>query len=565
MPKISFPLNNQIWEPNYLGDHWGDFNYSFAINLFFDRSKVFTTKPFTPYTTNQDISSLISSPTDFAYFDNYYWTVERRVYKLYKYDFLIYKFSIDTDTNSPTNLDDADIEVFGNKLIVSRPRDLAKREAGENVWLADWWTASSSDGGLEQPQLNDSVHPLATFGKHLFIGDKNLLHSVDMGDNVYRNRLIFPENATIKWIKTTATRVFLGVKYDDDSFEVVEYDPLMENYREWFSDDGEMVGFIWNNNLFVVSKMGNLYEWTGNGFSFFAKFPTESNLDSENKNYFLLPHRNGIVVVNNIPHFLISQEYGVKGHFAGIYICDPEIKQIYHYKALVFDPSASYGTMLFRDVGGLYYDRKYKYILAGVSPYIDDTSARSGIYISYSPGTVARSHIVLPKIKTGAIDNIWKKVLIKYKLGSEEGSKIIVKYQTKEDKNNYPNFRIRGFWESSNKIRVFYDFRDKWKIGDELIILSGYGSGLITRIKDIDYPYITIEESVSGTSGYLYFTVTNFRKMGEITDNSKTEQFLSFPENPLISDWIRLKLELRGEGTALENIDIYYEPNERNL
>jgi hypothetical protein len=566
MPKISFPLNNQIWEPSYLGDYWGDFNYSFGINLFSDRSKILTTQPFVPHTTNQDISNLNSSPKDFAFFDAYYWAVLARVYKVDSGAFPTAKFAVDTDTNSPTDLSDPDIEIFGDSMIVSRPRDLAKRNAGNNVWLANWWTASTASGGLGQPQLNDSVHPLATFGKHLFIGDKNLLHSVDMGNNVYRNRLIFPSNATILWIKTTATRVFLGVKYTDGSFEVVEYDPLMENYKEWFVDEGEAVGFIWNNNLFILTERGNVYEWIGNGFRFFAKFPTENSSSSETRSNFILPHRNGITVINNIPHFLVMENRKIRGHFAGIYICDPEIKQIYHYRSVVFDPLNSYGTMRFRDVGGLFYVKNNNYVFAGVSPYTSGVNVRSGIYISYYSGTISyRSHIILPKIKTGAIDNIWKKVFIKYKLGEEYGAKIIVKYQTKEDEDNYPDDRLYGTWISSNQIRVFTTLANRWKVGDEIIILSGYGSGLITRITAINYPYITIEESVGVASTDLYFKVTNFRKMGEITDRTKNEQFLSFPENPLISDWIRLKLELRGSKTAVENVEIYYEPNERNL
>jgi hypothetical protein len=349
---------------------------------------------------------------------------------------------------------------------------------------------------------------------------------------------------------------------------------------------------VWEN-LFILTNFGEIKQWTGTDFQTIAKFPTR-NVDFPNVSTFTLPHRNGIVVVNDIPLFFIP--YGaqvfddnldnlsqVTDYPAGIYALDPVSLTVYHYASLVPNRNIlkSYGLWDFRDwtlyispyhykiwAGALWYDGYYLY--AGAKLWTTNGECQQGIYVTpnrFNYQRLARGVIATPKIKSSGIDNIWQGVLVKYRITNPDGV-IIVKYQYEEDFFNYPpNTWFDGTWQSSNQIQSSAVSSYNWQVGDELIIVRGDGSGLHTKITDIDKEnnIITIEDSFSGASGKIKFFVTNFRQMGKITNRNKREQFLHFPNPPLISDWIRIKLELRGEKTAVENIDIYYQVNERNI
>jgi len=547
--KASFPIKNQIWEPNYLGEFWGDFNNCLSLNFFRLQGRIIPIYyPYVPHTTNQDVSALTLLVTGFAEFEGKRWAVANRVFRTPGGGTM---FAADTYTYTPTDLDDPDIIVFGDNLIVSRPTNLARRKAPWAGWHVNWWTEE-----LGQPALTSGVHPLAILGKHLFIGDKNKLHSVDEGEVVYRNRLILPAQTTIKWIKTTPERVFLGIKWDDDRFMIVEYDPLQEGAKEWFSDEGEMVGFIWNNNLNVITEAGNLLEWAGAGFRKYAEFPTIPG------RVLKLPHRNGITIIDKRPTFLLPFQYF--NVWAGIYLYEPETGKIYHHNTIVpnYASLLSYGNLRIDYVGALSYDRS-TLGLAGAILQRTNLVSQIGIYsfINFFGRQYGRrGHIILPKIFSPEVDNIWQNVLIKYRLTS--GSKIIIKYQTKDpDGTNYPRGFLAGTWETANRFTT--DSLYGWQVGDEVVIVNGDGAGLFSKITALDTgtpKKITIEDSITGASGEIRFFVEPWRKLGEITDASKDYQKFSFPNSPLISEWLRLKIELRGDA-EIKNVDIYYQPN----
>lgn len=582
MPRISFPARNQIWEPSYLGDYWGDFTNSFNLNFSKSLGKIVPGGSLAG-TTNQDISSLgritpslplvpyVASqvPTGFVIFKGTIWAVADRVYRESESS---YEFEPDSYANSPVLLDDADIIVFRDQnddpiLIVSKSTDLAKLGYNSTSWDANWWTVT-----LGQPPLNDTVHPLAVLGKHLFIGDGHLLHSVDQGGNVYKRRLIFPYDAKIKWIKTTPERVFLGVFYSESKFSVVEYDPLNEKAREFIIDDGECVGFILDDNLHILTEIGNLKYFNGNGFTYYADFPNKAS------GIRTLPHRNGIAVGREGPLFLVNY-LKIPDSLAGIYLYDKKTGAVYHKHSIVFnyDSLLSFGVGVFEKVGALFYSyRAHRFfysdyshnLYAGVELYKTGLNLQSGIYCLYPPPHLegnrkreARGFIVLPKLKSTEIDNLWQNVFCKYYLSR---GKIIIKYQKEipDYKNKYfkEDF-YKGTWITSNSFTFEAPLNIGWQKGDEVYILGGNGAGLSSHITDIDFVnrVITIEDSVNGASGRFLFLVDNYRKLGEITDVNSMNQKLPFPEI-VNSNWIRLKIELRGE-VELEEVQIQYQPN----
>jgi hypothetical protein len=276
-------------------------------------------------------------------------------------------------------------------------------------------------------------------------------------------------------LKQRQQEFFLGFLIPTADLRLLSISRFLEDYREWFSDEGKMVGFIWDNNLFVVSEEGNLYFWNGNGFTFFAKFPTRLRGYAD-ASVLALPHRNGIAVVNGFPHFLMSGQ-DFRKHFAGLYVCDPVQKNIYHHRPIVFNYNSllSFGVLGLSGlsaVGALFYEKNNFVLLAGAQIYKTNLDEQIGIYSSldyFGRQKTVRGHFTLPKIKSGAIDNIWMGVLIKYKLFSTN-DKIIVKYQTEENENLYPHAGFDGSWVSNNQIYSNYvGGSNGWSVGDEFI------------------------------------------------------------------------------------------------
>jgi len=592
MPKISLPAQNQIWQPNYLGDYWGDLAFSFQVNPFAERGKLVPSFPLVPHTTNEDLSELTDGISAFCNLEGEHMAAcYNKV--LTKRTGTGGKYGWDNRTNTPYNWADPDLIYFEGRAVIARDNGFISYSGMPSADDFSWYSADGSGGASSKIGFTRAVGCLAVMGRYLYYGTYDYVnrYNADMS-LAQRNEISLPRGSVITWMKASSSKLFLGVHRGTNNFYVIVYDPLQSVWAEYRMTEGECVGFVWQDNLFILTNFGEIKQWTGTGFQTIAKFPIK-RLDFPNTPAFTLLHRNGIIVVNDIPLFFvpfgaqINEQYlnnieQITDYPAGIYALDPVSLTIYHYASLVpnRDNLKSYGLLDLRDwtfvstgfyriwAGALWYDGYYLY--AGATLWATNNGYQYGIYVTpnyFNYQRLARGVIATPKIKSPGIDNIWQGVLIKYKIPTSNGV-IIVKYQYEEDLANYPpNTYFDGTWQSSNQIQSSAVSSYNWQVGDELIIVRGDGSGLHTRITAIDKQNnkITIEDSFSGASGSIKFFVTNFRLMGKITNTNKREQFLHFPTPPLISDWIRLKLELRGDKTTIENIDIYFNVNERNI
>ena len=552
--KTNFPIKNQIWTPSYIGEYWGDFVRAFRINLYRDRGNIRFNYGLGIHTSNQDNSALIYRVSAFIYFDGYYWAFAKKVLKT---EDLWNKFEVDTLANSPTDLNDADAVIYQDKLIVSRPTDLAMLTSSSGTWDATWWT-----GTLGQPALQNCSHPLATMGSaHLFVGDKNNMHDIFGGDTVYLNRYTIPdENAEIEWIRTTSDFVYIGVNFEGkDKYMVVEFDPISEKSKEIFLDQKAM-GFVWNDVFYLILEDGSLKVRSGSYattplFEKIAQFPAYYG----SKQPFRLPHRNGIAIYRGRPIFLVKETDDKVTGLGGIYVFDKEVG-IYHWDTVGNDKS--YGFPILHYAGALYvYENNA--ILASAEVYSTNLNSLKGIFCNwYSEKPEKFSWIELPEITTTELDELWQNIAIfgRKLWGTDANPKVTVQYRVK--KPDAMPYSGKGTWNSENSFSytLYTDATaNDLAVGNTVMIMEGDGAGLIAHITDVDTEnkIITIDKSVSGASGDLYFYLDGYKKVGTVTlENSY--KILSFPQ-PLISPWLQVRLII--EQYPITAVSIQHKPN----
>ena len=554
--KASFPIKNQIWTPNYLGKYWGDIVSAFGIDLFTERGSVITGQRVGPHTTVFDTSDMNKTPSDMVEFDGYYWTFTTKVMKTSS---LTNKFAKDTLTNTPTDLNDADGVVYQNKLIVSRPTDLAMLSSASGSWNKTWWT-----GTLGKPALQNCIHPLATMGSaHLFVGDKNNMHDIFGGDTVYLNRYTIPDtkNALIEWIKVTSDFVYLGVKFSDDSkrkYMIVEFDPISEKAKEVYLNQ-EAMGFVWDDTFYIILEDGSVKVRSGSYastpvFEKVAQFPL-----CRSWRRIKLPHRNGISIYKDKPIFFLRQLSEALYDPAGIYILDKEVG-IYHWGKFGYDKS--YGCPLTNTSESLYgrgflYVDKDDVILAGASFEGTNLVYLRGVYSSawYSSRPQNFSWIELPEIRSSELEEIWQNVAV-FVEDYNQTNEVTIQYKTKHSGSM---IFYGGTWSSDNTF-TYSGTPSNLEVGNSVMILKGDGAGLIAHITNINTSSktITIDKSVSGASGNMQFWIDTYKKVGAVSVKNGYEM-VSFPSAPLFSPWIQVRLLI--EAGRLSSVFVQHRPN----
>jgi len=599
MPKAIFPQKQKNWVVSNTRTYFGDIGETYNVDLDYVLGAVVQGNSLLPYTTNQDISGM-QMATDFAYSNfsdgnYYYWAACEKIYKA---NWTGQSFAADTLTNSPTNLNDADIEITGKTTGtygvrdivvvsgVSNGSDLARFSAdfSATAWKTNWWTDSVANGGLAQTPLKVNIpHVLLTFGNSpiLFISDGNMIHRVNTphsptNNDVMYGAIILPEKYTITWMQKTREKIYIGARgvYAGDPGAMFEYDPYSEQIRQINIDEGGTVGFVWNNILYVFDVKGQLRYWNGSSLVLTSSLPTSFR----EHDYLTLPHRNGIAISEKSVYFLIS---GSPPRInAGIWVFSSSAGNFYHLASP--QPSRTtqrgFGETFIQSYGG---GAVYAVDIPGALLIgINGVSAVSGSGVngifsywvqnnpSFSPER--RSYFITPKILSSDINNIWRNIAIKYNprifpSGRIQNSQIIVKYQT-SDMINYNEFAIATWVNSTTFTTPYYGVGDSISVGDEIFITSGDNSGLMAHVVSItgtDPKTIVLDEGyLSNPTGQSYFIWGNWKKVPDtITDNTQQSKIIDIGET---SEWIRFKIEIRGTtypGFGVEEIQVGYQPN----
>lgn len=205
---------------------------------------------------------------------------------------------------------------------------------------------------------------------------------------------------------------------------------------------------------------------------------------------------------------------------------------------------------------------RFGQLLIGGSARQDDGTTIA-IIASVATDQENRGYVVTPKLEAREIEEIWNDLYIKHLKLLKPEDKIVVKYRTADSElEPYETYNgtvtYTSTWSDSN---TFTSTRDlsALSVGDEIEFYSGKGCGItahITSISESSGTYtVNIDENVPDvTNGdFLRFYTNNWIKLGTITNDEFDNYKKMLPLNKK-SDWIQLKIELRGSDTKISDI-----------
>lgn len=179
-----------------------------------------------------------------------------------------------------------------------------------------------------------------------------------------------------------------------------------------------------------------------------------------------------------------------------------------------------------------------------------------------------RGHIVTVKMFSENIEDTWNKLYAKARNLFKSTDKIVAKYKVLEKEFlpelMSPPLQVIGItWVDTSSFTATYTRWQDASIGDEVEIVAGSGAGYtghITTINNASGTYsVTIDEIIphitAGDTSYV--VVDNWSKLETLTMN-ETDGHKESSINQS-SKWVQFKIEIRGDGVQLEELQLINE------
>lgn len=241
---------------------------------------------------------------------------------------------------------------------------------------------------------------------------------------------------------------------------------------------------------------------------------------------------------------------------------------------LVFFPNIDYGQVLCNRTTSLCVierpvsERQYGTdIIWGAEVLRRDDNSDYGFLGSVSTGVEARGYFITPKVFSEQVTDNFNNLVLKFTKFANDTDKIIIKYRTTDDNRNIIDISgstdWKATWTSSTTFTSTQTDLANAVVGDEIEILKGAAGGLLAHITTITENAgtytITIDETFAEyTSGDISkFVFRNWKKFKTIAygDSAGTLGYLS-AQLGAKGKWIQVKVELRGIGIRIEEMDI---------
>jgi len=401
------------------------------------------------------------------------------------------------------------------RLYLSTTKDIRFLNEENGVWQSLW------RGILQQDEFNEDYPVIVKnlgAGGTLIIGNENKIHSTIAtavsSSEVELNRLIFDSSYYINWMGVTSTAVFIGLCHKNSEIlpsQVVHYEPGAERTRIYMIKEGATMGFIMNENCYIIDKKGQLRGYTGQSFqtiNYFPPFYRDEFITT-------LPHRNGIIVKGDIAKIAWKGQYPDP---SGIWVF--ENGNIYHKQSLVFDKTTlnSLGAIEVEDLGAVYEEDE---LYVGGSVLDGSEAEIKGIYstIKTTVSDENRANIITSKMISPEIDNVWQDISLKYRNGT-----FIVKQKVEADgtTEGADAYSFSGTWTalktftSTDANFITEVDNGNIKVGDEVIIRKGTGAGLTAHIESITgttTKTVVIDDGLTVTTGKFKFSCERWKKI----------------------------------------------------
>ena len=179
------------------------------------------------------------------------------------------------------------------------------------------------------------------------------------------------------------------------------------------------------------------------------------------------------------------------------------------------------------------------------------------------PDLENRGYFTTPRIESQNILDTFNKIYLKFKPLVQDIDKIIIKYRTNK-RTGLPIITPQSdtgscTWTNTTTFTTTVDISQAI-IGDEVELISGSGSGqtahIVTSILSAGTYTVVLDEPIKYilASDKSYFIIDNWNKIKTI-DNTNTEGYDETSINRT-SKWIQFKVELRGVGVTIEELQL---------
>ena len=612
--KIELPGERNQWIQTNKGELSGNIWASWNLDLTSSPGKIRVSPQTTIVSESSEASkSTLVYPTAIvrtsADTNDRYWVLcNKAVYRMTGTD----DFILDSNTGSPTTVLDyrySDMIDWQGVLYVSGSTDIASFSV--TTWTGNWWSDTIGGAAL----TGSTPHPICIgFNNLMLIGNGNYVATVDTSDSYNATRLTFPTEYEVTWIISSNSEYYIGCRNKKGrQGKVFVWDGYSENFNADYKMGSPNVfaGIIKDEICYIVNGNGQLMAFNGGGFTEVARFPITGNpirqwQDAVSDLYGTINppinlHKNGIALINNNIHIFINASLGedslhrsfLQNMLSGIWEYTPETG-LYHKYSITKDTGSGitdYGSPVIIQTGALlpvtteslgvvaitgkFYAGCQIYTQDGssVGTTIGEVIKLSITSESGSSPTAKIGYFITPKIQASEVEENWQKLWVLIDRFRSQTDKLHIKYRTDRklfgtsDSTSSENVGVTGNWATnSENILELSGGYTYLSVGDEVEILSGEGSGLSANITALSGSHITIDESVSGASGYVSCRFSNWKDVGTYiagTSGTMTTLGLRNIELPINenSNWIQFKTVMFFTGqNEVEKLIIKSEP-----
>jgi hypothetical protein len=443
--------------------------------------------------------------------------------------------------------------------------------------------------GLTQSNLTTNIHPMDTFQRLFLIGDGQYMHMIDRNSHVFINRLTFPAEYTVSFIRHGNDKVWIGLdNIKSGRCAVAEWDGYSETYLRIHILEGTkaLSCAILADNPHIVTDYGCLYINNGATFQTAAYFPIfNERLVPSGEDYYpnqwsnsgRTVHWNGMAVIDDKVHILASGNVLdlklVKENMKGGIWCYDKDTGLYHRFSLSNFKTGDtvtkdFGNALIMYPGALVSTniKSASLLLAGASYSTDGASGtNSAIFISNAfNDLLSQGTFITTKMESPEIAEQFNKIWPKFRKLLNATDRIVVKYRSSDSERLALPYRIQAVtWTAGNVFTTTSAGIAQALVGDEVDITAGPNTGYTAHILSITLlagTYtVTIDETLPTTSGAGQVVIRDWKKLDTIT--SQTIEYKDIPI-PTSASWIQIKIELRGYRMSpeLEQMILFTKP-----
>lgn len=172
------------------------------------------------------------------------------------------------------------------------------------------------------------------------------------------------------------------------------------------------------------------------------------------------------------------------------------------------------------------------------------------------------------RIYSPNIEDTWNRFTTFFDGIHGDNEELVLKLTT-GDKYGYPTNIFQGVWLNTNTINsvsTTYD-EDEWndiEVGNELVIVDGYGRGYsvnVTAIESSSNTFsVSVDEAIGTINKSLYFYATNAKKIRSV-NNQKENLGYSSDSLETKSPWLQISGEMRGFQAEISHFNVNPKPN----